>query len=756
MEQRNTSTIKDNPNYRGLKTELRVCKIGGIFLALYQDERVIDLIIHHLKQDLSEQFVFSLEMTPQKVGFPTFFEQSFEQTGTESNVFHVRGIEQLSEQLQSNFINYLQYTRERFKAKPYSIVFWVTPEFRKRLFFSAPDFYEWIFGVYDFSKIEVNEETQENTNPSKFKEVSLDNITQYLEKAIWQYEHWDEVKERGEEFLIEVMERANLHEYYVQTYCLDKNNETRLLDDILEDFLANEERHFLTLLGDFGTGKSSFSLHYFIQLAKRYVQDQAGRIPIFISLKDYPGKINIEDFIAREFYETFKIELSFHIFQRLALQGKFIFFVDGFDEMASLSDRQVTEENFKELTKLTFENILFMTNSSRRNLNANKVFLTCRTHYFFDEDQERKIIKSSRTVLYRDYATKTNYELTRINLKEFSVKQIEEYVFKHTRNKETTQNILGIINDTYNLKELSIRPILLDMIVKTLPSLKNKTEVNAAELYKAYTEMWILRDDNRSQMTAEGKRAFMWELAFKMFMKGGKIFLHYTEIDKPEEKYLKQGFQNQKDDYYYMYETTTCSFLNRDEKGNYKFIHKSFMEYFLAEYYFSRIKNQEKRICEPFSLNLETTFFLKFIISSEKTDLKNLDLSSLNLQSINLENANLSKAVLSGSSFRYAIFIKSNLSETDLRVADLSDTNLKNIKLEGSNLSGANLFRADLTNANLTNSDLRGINLKETKLRGADLEGAKLYREDVTGVDLSHAYCQKLIFIDKETENTSS
>ena len=72
----------------------------------------------------------------------------------------------------------------------------------------------------------------------------------------------------------------------------------------------------------------------------------------------------IEDFMVKEFYEKFKIDIDFSVFQELALEGKFIFLIDGFDEMASLTDKDITIQNLKELTKLSFENILFITAAS--------------------------------------------------------------------------------------------------------------------------------------------------------------------------------------------------------------------------------------------------------------------------------------------------------------------------------------------------------------------------------------------------------
>lgn len=737
----NSSIIDTKRTYSEFLSELRVCKIGGLFLALYDNEKVPEVIIDQLKKDLPDNFIFTLHMDEEKVWFPTFFEQTYLQLGTKSNIFHVLDVDKLSETLRSDFFEYLQYARERFKSKPYSLIFWIPPNFERELFLAAPDFYHWVFGTYDFTKLhDVNEiETLESLSLDESNH--LENIDNYLKNVIWQYEQWQEVKDSNEDFLIDVMERSNLNDYYVKSYCIDKDDNIVLLDDLLYEFLTDDKKNFLTLLGDFGTGKTSFSIHYFIFHAKKYLNKETERIPIFISLKNYPGKLNIESFILKEFYELFNISLFFANFQDLSLKGKFFFIIDGFDEMASLSAKVITEENFKELTKLTFENLLFMTKKSGVRHNANKVFLTCRTHYFFTDIQEREILQADYTIIYRNYATKSNYEITRINLKEFDDNQIEEYIYKNTNNKETTKEILEIIKNTYNLEELSTRPILLKMIIETLPTLKVQKIINAASLYKVYTNNWIEWDDWRSQMTSEGKRVFMWKLAVKMFEKGGDFSLHYTKLDRPEENYLKKDIKIEDSDYY-KYETTTCSFLNRSSEGNYKFIHKSFMEYFLAEYYFNHIVVHRNIKFEYHKLNKEIKIFLKYLISYEN-NMNCLDFSVINFTKIDLSEIELTNIKLKRADLRLGNFYNTDLRQANLSGATLIRANLVGANLNGVNLSGACLYKAKLNEIRLNGANLYKAYLRNTDLSGLDLRGTILSETDLSMADLRIADLSK-------------
>lgn len=72
-----------------------------------------------------------------KIPFPILFEQKFEQMGNKSNIFHILCIENLSSEAVKEFLGYLQYAKEHFKAKSYSLVFWTTPELEKVIFAST-------------------------------------------------------------------------------------------------------------------------------------------------------------------------------------------------------------------------------------------------------------------------------------------------------------------------------------------------------------------------------------------------------------------------------------------------------------------------------------------------------------------------------------------------------------------------------------------------------------------------------------------
>ena len=56
------------------------------------------------------------------------------------------------------------------------------------------------------------------------------------------------------------------------------------------------------------------------------------------------------------------------------------------------------------------------------------------------------------------------------------------------------------IRSIYDLLDLAHHPLLLDMIVRTLPRLREGQSINAASLYTAYTNLWVDREEKKERI----------------------------------------------------------------------------------------------------------------------------------------------------------------------------------------------------------------------------------------------------------------
>jgi formylglycine-generating enzyme required for sulfatase activity len=139
------------------------------------------------------------------------------------------------------------------------------------------------------------------------------------------------------------------------------------------------------------------------------------------------------------------------------------------------------------------------------------------------------------------------------------------------------------IEHTYNLAELAQRPVLLDMIARSLPDLQPGQAVNAARLYEAYTDLWLARDEEKGRklITRADKRLFMQEQALEM-LRREQLSIHYSRLPERVRTHFRLEKAHEID--YFEHDIRTCSFLNRDGEGNYRFVHKSFQEFFVAQW----------------------------------------------------------------------------------------------------------------------------------------------------------------------------
>jgi len=122
------------------------------------------------------------------------------------------------------------------------------------------------------------------------------------------------------------------------------------------------------------------------------------------------------------------------------------------------------------------------------------------------------------------------------------------------------------------------------MIVKSLPKLAAGQTINAANLYTVYTNIWVEREEQKGRiLDKQIKLQLMLELAWRLWHEE-KDSIHYRELAPFVEKLITAKVMEfgdeQAEDIAREMQTTT--FLKRDESGNFSFMHRSFLEFFLA------------------------------------------------------------------------------------------------------------------------------------------------------------------------------
>ena len=108
------------------------------------------------------------------------------------------------------------------------------------------------------------------------------------------------------------------------------------IESFVDTWLAEPGRNHLSILGDFGSGKTWFCQRYAYLAAKRYLADPAhNRIPILITLRDYSRAYDVEQLITDAIANRYRVGLAagYKTFARLNVAGRLLLIFDGFDEM---------------------------------------------------------------------------------------------------------------------------------------------------------------------------------------------------------------------------------------------------------------------------------------------------------------------------------------------------------------------------------------------------------------------------------------
>ncbi len=478
-----------------------------------------------------------------------------------------------------------------------------------------------------------------------------------------------------------------------------KSGETEhitLIDKYITEWLYQDDpRSQLAIFGEYGAGKSSLCQKIAHDLAASYLQDPtSARIPILLNLRDFIGTIKIEAYIASFLDQDCGVaNPKFELFRAMNNAGLFLLIFDGLDEMAVKVDKDTLEQNLMEIEKLAASP-------------KSKVILTSRPEYFITSEEEEQVLSPDRSV----FRTRvTQYKPIKIlpwgedQVNEFlqlRVPLISEATHPWTYYRDRIRRI-------DKLSDLSQRPVLLEMIVKTLPGLiESKTVINLPNLYRVYLLEEIRRQKvlkRRALLISEEARLLLLqEMAAALYV--GSIpaitFLEALHRIESEIKPPRQELEA------YTREFLTNSFLIR-RGDEYNFSHKSILEYLVAKQFHLEIENNSPYLARRTTLQRVVIDFLTELDPDEDTlwDWINYTKTREHVSGIYLGgNAATLLCALSTDAFRGKDISRTNLTGADLSGADLRETRFDRTILAKVSLRDAMFYEENLRLANISNT----------------------------------------------------
>ncbi|MEW5804728.1 MAG: SUMF1/EgtB/PvdO family nonheme iron enzyme [bacterium] len=292
-------------------------------------------------------------------------------------------------------------------------------------------------------------------------------------------------------------------------------------------------KHYI-ILADTGMGKTSFLLNYFARHLRRWRKPFAMElVPLSVpGLKDRLKKIPSPE--------------------------NTVLLLDAFDE-----DPEAVENHTKRLNDIM---------QWTRELYFYRVVITCRTQ-FFPRDEEIPVETGIMKVGPREAGEGPQFTFYKLYLSPFSDQQVQAYLkrrFSFWR-KSRRRQVRAIVDKAPNL---AVRPMLLSHVDDLINS--GKSFENCYQIYTEMVDAWL----ERERVFVKAKEAlyqFSCKLAVKFFVnrvEGKSERVHYDAIESLAERFgIKLA----------TWQLTGRSLLNRDAEGNYKFAHRSIMEFLFVQ-----------------------------------------------------------------------------------------------------------------------------------------------------------------------------
>ncbi len=552
-------------------------------------------------------------------------------------------------------------------------------------------------------------------------------LQEFLKQKVWK-QYFD--------ILESMVEKENIPELYVDIGCykelLDEQETDReeypSLDGYIDDWLIERGKTHLSLLGEFGAGKTWFCRHYAYRQLKRYLKDPANqRLPLLITLRDFTKATTSQQLINDALLEQYKLPFvgsAFDAFKEMNRQGKLLLILDGFDEMARQVDYQTVVDNFWELATLVEEN--------------SKVILTSRNEYFRWAEESEKIFGGKEFERQTIYLAPPEFEV--LYLKNFTDDQIREVIIKKKGPEEGTK-IADRVLSQENLATMAHKPVLVELLLAALEEVNDNILENPAQIYLYATNKLLLRniETKRTFTTTSDKLYFLCELAWEM-IKSEELKIHYTEIPDRINSYFESKIKDQHELDTWDFDLRNQTLLHRNAAGYYEFAHKSLAEYFVAFKFAAELgilgSLYHQTYCEASGDYCQMPFEAKDISELIETfghfalkDMKAKAICDLLCEMLSEDaNEKLWQVIeyTRNKSLENVKFLGGNAATLLLK----NKETLAGANLENTILFGADVSRSDLLTASVSGCDLRSADLIWSKFDEKILS-AKLGENDI-------------------------
>ena len=530
------------------------------------------------------------------------------------------------------------------------------------------------------------------------------------------------------------VEDSNIRKLYVDLACYKeewnpkKRNSRKVklgsLDEYIDSWLKERGKMHISLLGEFGSGKTWFCRHYADRQMKRYEKDPVSeRMPLLITLRAFSKAMDAKQLLNDALLEQYQLPFvgsAYDVFLDLSRKGKLLLILDGFDEMARQVDYQTVVDNFWELANLVTEN--------------SKVILTSRTEYFRWAEESTKILGGEEYGRRKIVLEPPKFEV--LNVESMDEERIRQVIVKR-KGSVSGNAIADRILKANGLADMAKKPILVELLLAALDEVKTDALENSAHVYLYATNRLLLRniETKRTFTQTADKLYFLCELAWEM-IHSGELAIHYKSIPDRIGTYFGSKVKGQHELDCWDFDLRNQTMLHRNSLGYYEFAHKSLAEYFVALKFAAELGCLENEFQNTYREDDKQPCAVPF---------EQLETSALasTFGAIPLADARMAAV----RDFLRTMLVKQPQQQLWKIMDSTRRGGMEVFGYSGGNAAtllndlGASFCSRDLSNTCLAAADLRSCHLSQTKLHLCDLRGANLSSAWFSKKEISSALC---------------
>jgi len=420
---------------------------------------------------------------------------------------------------------------------------------------------------------------------------------QYGRNRILEYQHEEFERNIEVKTILHRTKPVGLYSIYQPLFLVEKWTTKNLkewkYEKISTDSVSElfKERKFLTVIGTAGSGKSMLVKHLYVNCIR-----EKFKIPIKIELRylnEFEGSFT--DYIFKKIFREERLGSSDRIIDNLLESGKFVFFLDGYDELKSVKVSRVAKQ----------------VNDFVRRYNSNNYLLTSRPYTNIDT-----------------FPMFTNHNVCELENEEIEVfirKQIPEL------NKELSEKIIAAIsrNENNSYRSFLSNPLLLSMFILSFQSYAEIPQYRSTFYRQVFDTLYSMHDSMSKLAYVREKKSKLSKEQFESVLEMFSLitFLMQSYYFSADEiysifKYIKRNkkdfsFDNDK----LLSDLTVAIAILSKEGTDYTFPHRSLQEYFAARY-ITNLSPPNKRkiynkVFSKFMVHSDTGFWNFFVILNE-------------------------------------------------------------------------------------------------------------------------------------------